>query len=121
MRPHKQLVAWKEAIELVKLIYKLTKLFPEDEKFGIISQLRRASVSVPANIAEGAARASSKEYSHFINIALGSLSEIDTLLTISFELAYLQEIDFNKAIQQSDKVTALSSGLYKSILNSLKS
>jgi four helix bundle protein len=116
MRPHKQLLAWKEAIDLVKIIYQNTKTFPEDEKYGIISQLRRASVSVPTNIAEGASRITPKDYAHFVNISLGSLSEIDTLLLISLELNYLPKNSHDEIIQKCDRVTALVHGLYKSIL-----
>jgi four helix bundle protein len=119
LRPHKNLKAWQEAIGLVKVIYTLTKSFPDDEKFGIISQFRRASVSVPLNIAEGAGRSSLKEYCHFLDISLGSLSELDTLLLISLELNYINP-EIQKEIDlKVEHVSALIYGLQKSKKNQI--
>jgi len=115
MRPHKKLAAWTESIIMVKKIYTLTKQFPEDEKYGIVSQLRRASVSVPVNIAEGAGRNSPKEFKYFLNIALGSLSELDTLITVSSELGYINDAHLKEYEKEIERITALVSGLYKSI------
>lgn len=78
MRPHENLEVWQKAIEFVVLIYTVTKPFPSDEKFGLTSQIRRASVSIPANIAEGAARQSDREFIQFLAIAQGSCSEVET-------------------------------------------
>lgn len=78
-RPHKRLEAWRAGMELVKKIYRETRFFPADEQYGLTSQLKRAAVSVPVNIAEGAARSTGKEFKHFLSIAQGSLSELDTL------------------------------------------
>jgi four helix bundle protein len=83
---HKDLNVWKVAMELVKSIYLLTNRLPETEKFGLISQLKRASVSIPANIAEGAARNHDKENIQFCYISLGSIAEVETLLILSNEL-----------------------------------
>ena len=88
MKTHKDLDVWKISIEFVKDIYVLTSSFPSEEKFGITSQLRRASVSIPTNIAEGAARGSTKDFIRFLYIALGSLSEVETLLIITVKLNY---------------------------------
>ena len=85
---HKDLDIWKLGIELVEKIYKITKSFPESERFGLISQMQRSAVSYPSNIAEGAARNSLKEYIHFLYISLGSLSELETQLIISQKLGY---------------------------------
>jgi four helix bundle protein len=74
---------WKESIELVQLVYEITQKFPGDEKFGLVSQLRRASVSVPSNIAEGCSRSSNKEYKRFVEIALVSILELETQLIIA--------------------------------------
>lgn len=82
MATHHKLEIWKQGIELVEIIYKLTNLLPEEEKYGLSSQIRRASVSIPSNIAEGAARNSNKEYIRFCYIAMGSLSEVETQLRI---------------------------------------
>jgi len=88
MATHEKLDIWNLSIDLVEEIYKLTRKFPSDEKFGLINQLRRAAVSVPSNIAEGAARKSDKENIQFLYIALGSLSEIETQLIISNRLEF---------------------------------
>ena len=88
MRPHENLRAWREGMSLVEEIYRVTHFFPESERFGLISQLRRAAVSVPSNIAEGAARGSLLDYIRFLHIARGSLSEVDTQLQIAERLGY---------------------------------
>lgn len=85
---------WKKAIDLSKVVYALTKKFPDDEKFGLRNQIRRAVVSIPSNIAEGAGRESSKEFKHFLSIANGSSCELFTQLIISLELKYINEKDF---------------------------
>lgn len=87
---HKDLDVWKKAIELVEVVYQFTKKLPESEKFGLFSQLRRASVSVPSNISEGAARKSDKEFVQFCYIALGSLAEVETQLILCQKLFNLK-------------------------------
>ena len=114
-RPHKKLIVWQESVGFVSLIYSATSKFPKEEMFGLTSQLRRASVSVPVNIAEGAARNSKKEMRQFLYIADGSLSEIDTLLTISLRLNYISSPDFDISISKMEKINALLKGLIKSI------
>ena len=86
-----KLGVWKDAISLVTNIYKLTENFPKSEIYGLASQIRRAAVSIPSNIAEGSARKSNKEYSQFLSISLGSIAELDTQLIIAKNLAYLEE------------------------------
>ena len=88
MRPHERLEAWRDAMSLVESIYRVTRNFPDDERFGLTAQIRRAAISVPSNIAEGAARRSTAEYLRFLSIARGSLSELDTQLQIAQRLAY---------------------------------
>ena len=83
LRNHKDLKVWEKSIDLAEEIYKITKNFPKEELYGITSQIRRAAVSISANIAEGAARNSNKEFIQFLYIALGSLSELETELIIS--------------------------------------
>ena len=95
---HKDLDIWKNGMALVELIYILTKNFPQGEKFGLTSQLRRAAVSIPSNIAEGAARQSTKEYIHFLYISLGSLSELETQLLIAQRLGYIQGLSILERI-----------------------
>lgn len=89
-RTHKDLEVWKKSVEFVTEIYKITESFPEKEKFGITLQIRRSAISIPSNIAEGAARASDKEFKQFLYIALGSLSELETQLIISVNIGYLE-------------------------------
>lgn len=86
MGTHKELDIWRMSIDFVVNIYKLTKDFPSEEKFGLISQMRRAAVSIPSNIAEGAGRKSNKENIHFLYIALGSIAELDTQLIVAEKL-----------------------------------
>jgi len=88
-RAHKNLDVWKESVSLATHIYKVTEKFPKNELYGLTSQMRRASVSISSNIAEGAARTSAKEFSYFLNIAGGSLSELDTQLEIAHNLLFV--------------------------------
>jgi four helix bundle protein len=88
MRPHHNLDVWKKAVSFSVQVYKLTDGFPRDEKFGLTSQVRRAAVSIAANIAEGAGRKSTKEFANFLSIAQGSASEVETELLIAFQLGY---------------------------------
>ena len=91
---HSDLDVWKKSIEFVAEIYKMTKDFPKEEIYGLTSQIRRASVSIPSNIAEGAARNSTKEFIQFLYIALGSASETETQLIIAKEIGYLENNSF---------------------------
>jgi len=116
MRPHRKLIAWQEAIQFVKEIYQLTKLLPNEEKFGITSQLRRAAISVPLNLAEGAARQSDKEFIKFLFISEGSLSEIDTILEICRELDYFSEQKLQSLFNHNAKISAIIRGLRESIM-----
>ena len=88
-RPHYKLEAWKEAMTLVSAVYRATQAFPKEELYGLTSQLRRAAVSIPSNIAEGAARHGPKEFAQFLNIATGSVSQLQTQLLIATDLGYL--------------------------------
>lgn len=90
---HKDLKVWKESILLVEDIYRLTALFPKDEMYGLTSQLKRCAISIPSNIAEGAGRSGKAEYIRFLNIAMGSLSEVDTQLEIAVRLSFSQGED----------------------------
>lgn len=112
-RNHRSLNAWQQAMELVADVYSATSPFPSHEQFGLTSQLRRAAVSVPANIAEGFARKSSKELLQFLSISAGSLSELDTLLDIATRLGYLKES--NNLSSKVDEVSGLVMGLAASI------
>jgi len=88
-KPHKRLLAWRKSMDLVVKIYDLTKAFPRDEIYGLTSQIRRASVSVPSNISEGAAGRSSQQFRNYLSVAIGSLNEISTQLEIAYRVGYL--------------------------------
>lgn len=90
MKTHKDLIVWKKSLNFVTDLYSITGEFPGTEKFGLISQIRRAGISIPSNIAEGAARNSDKEFLQFLYISLGSLSEIETQLLISQNLGFFK-------------------------------
>jgi four helix bundle protein len=114
---HKDLEVYKAALSLVKWIYEYTADFPKEEMYGLTSQMRRAAVSVPSNIAEGCGRNSSRELSHFLNIALGSLTELDTQVDISIMLSYLKmSSDLDKYRELMTRVRQLLIGLIRSIL-----
>ena len=111
---HKDLDVWKEAMNLVKMIYEFTLKLPEEEKYGIISQLRRAVVSIPSNIAEGSSRKSDKELLYFLNISRGSLAEIETQLIIISSIYKIEDSKINDKIAAVGK---LSNGLIKYLKN----
>lgn len=115
MRPHKNLLVWKESVSFVQEIYKLTNQLPDTEKFGLISQLRRASVSIPTNISEGAARSTKKEFLYFLYISSGSLSEVDTLLTISENLEYISKTDLENCEKKMGTISSLLNGLIRKL------
>jgi len=91
IRTHKDLDVWKDSIELVTKIYQLVSNFPKEERFGLVDQTKRAAISIPSNIAEGAARNSQKEFLQFLYIALGSIAELETQLIISKKLGFLND------------------------------
>ncbi|MDR0825530.1 MAG: four helix bundle protein [Prevotella sp.] len=94
MESHKNLIVWQKSIDLVKLVYSTMHAFPHEELFGLVSQIKRAVVSIPSNIAEGFGRGSKKECKRFIHIALGSAIELDTQIIISKELGFLGEEEY---------------------------
>jgi four helix bundle protein len=111
MGTHKQLEVWKNAMELVKAVYRQTKKFPKEELFCLTSQIRRAAVSVPANISEGSARMHSKEFIYFLRISFGSLSELETLLILALELDYLDKGNYEVLLNQIKIITVQLSRL----------
>ena len=111
MRPHEKLDVWNKAIDFVVAVYKVTETFPKEEKFGLTSQVRRAAVSVPANIAEEAARNSSKEFAHFLSNAQGSASEVETELLIARRLGYLNENSHLELRASLDNIGRMITGL----------
>ncbi len=114
MHNYKQLKIWQVSKDLVKDIYTITSTFPEEEKFGLTNQIRRAGVSILANIAEGAVRQTDKEFANFLNIALGSLNEVSTMIEISHDLKYIQ----NKSWEHTEmKIDELKKMIYTIIKN----
>jgi len=114
-KPHKKLDAWKYSFEFVKDIYRVTETLPANEKFGLASQMRRAAVSIPSNIAEGAGRKSKKEFINFLSIALGSMSELDTLLLLAKELGFVESVSVEILLNKLDIIGKLIFGLMKSL------
>jgi four helix bundle protein len=115
-KPHKRLLAWQKSIDLVVKIYELTKSFPRDEIYGLTSQVRRASVSVPSNISEGAAGRSITQFRNFLSIAIGSLNEISTQLEIAYRVGYLDKRKLEDVESRVDECLALTYGLRKSLV-----
>lgn len=114
MRPHKKLQVWNRAIDFVTRIYGITTKFPEIEKFGLISQMRRAAVSIPSNIAEGAGRQSKREFRQFLSIAQGSSAELETQLIISRNLEFLQD-EADELLEELDHISMMLNGLIRSL------
>ncbi len=102
---HKNLDAWKKSISLVKKIYKLTEKMPDSEKFGLTTQMRRAAVSIPSNLAEGSARNSDNEFTKFLYYSLGSAAELETQLILSQELGFLSiSDDLDEDLQKTKQI-----------------
>jgi four helix bundle protein len=102
MKTHRDLEVWKRSINYVSALYACTSNFPKQELFALTNQIRRAAISVPSNISEGAARKSKAEFRHFIYIALGSLTEIEVQLMISKNLNYITNTQFTELIRERD-------------------
>lgn len=113
MKTHKDLNVWKESIALVTLIYEKTKSFPKDELFSLTSQIRRSAISIPSNIAEGAARESNKEFLRFLFISQGSISELDTQLLIANNLNFLSKDDYVELAEKLVSIRKMLAGLIK--------
>jgi len=111
-RKHQGLLVWQQAMVLVKSVYAVTTDFPKQEVFGLVSQMRRAAISVPSNLAEGAGRSSKKEFLQFLSIARGSLNELDIQLLIAKDLGYPNETEAIDTL--IDRVLALIGGLINS-------
>lgn len=112
-KPHKKLDLWHTAIELVLVIYQASDSFPKDERFCLTDQIRRASLSVPSNIAEGAARQTKKEFINYLHMAQGSLSELDTQIEIAKRLGYLEQGHWAKLDVQIERIDKMISGLIR--------
>src|SRR5690606_40647112 len=115
VKSYRDLQVWREAVDLVELVYRASAAFPADERFGLTSQLRRSSVSIPSNIAEGHARPSTRDYLRFLGISLGSLAEMETQLLLAQRLGYIDDATLDRALQASDRVGRMLRGLSKSL------
>jgi four helix bundle protein len=112
-KSHKRLEVWQKSLQLTKEIYEVTKKLPADEKYGLVSQMRRAAVSIPSNIAEGSARQTQKDAIQFFVIARGSLSELDTQMELTKILSLICDEDLQTVQKQIDIVDSLLSGLIR--------
>jgi four helix bundle protein len=114
--PHyRELIAWQRSMALVKTVYSLSAEFPADERFGLTSQVRRAAVSVPSNIAEGQGRDSTKEFVHHLSMAYGSLMEVETQILIGLELGYLEHGPATAFFKESAETGRIINGLMRSL------
>ena len=111
---YKKIIAWKKSYDLVLLIYKITKCFPKEEMFVLVPQIRRAVISISANIAEGYEK-STKEYIHYLSISRGSARELETLLFLSKDLGYISQNVFEETNKLLDEVCRLLSSFIKSL------
>ena len=111
MGGHRDLLVWQRAKGLVKQVYEVTAFFPRQEIYGLVAQMRRAAVSVPSNIAEGASRNSAGEFRQFIGNARGSLAELETQVEIAQDLGYLPEDTAKKMLAEIDEISRMLAGL----------
>ncbi|SFH85939.1 four helix bundle protein [Planctomicrobium piriforme] len=107
---------WRKAIDYAELVYQVTATFPDGERFGLVSQLRRAAVSISSNIAEGSSRSSDVDFARFVEIAYGSTLETVSQICIALKLRYINREDFDKLTQLADDVSRMLSGLRKSLI-----
>lgn len=115
MAGYRDLRVWQLAMDLAEDVYKLCALFPRQEIYGLTSQLQRAAVSIPSNIAEGQARNTSKEFGHFLGIARGSLAELETQIMLAQRLGYLTVDSTSLLLEKAEEIGKMLSGLQKSI------
>lgn len=112
---YRELIVWQKAIYLVQLLYKATDDFPSKEVYGLTSQMRRAAVSIPSNIAEGQGRSTTRDFLHFLSVAQGSLMELETQVTIAERLGYLDPAREKKLLDATAEVSRMLSGLRSSL------
>ena len=115
MKTHKDLTVWQKAMELVMEVYKATKMFPREEIFGLTSQMRRAVVSIPSNIAEGYGRLHQRETENFLSIALGSAGELETQLILSKDLGYISLDEVEQLTIEVQNIIKMLAALIKSL------
>jgi len=115
MHNFKELKVWKAGIEITKIIFQLTRSFPSEERYGLISQIVRSAISIPSNIAEGCGRKSNKEFHQFLNISLGSSFELETQLIIANEFNYIDQEELDTTSLQINEIQKMIYGLQKSL------
>ena len=115
METHRNLLVWQKSISFVTTVYNLTKTFPKEELYGIVSQIRRAAVSIPSNMAEGCARRNTKEYIQFLYVSLGSAAELETQLIISYNLNFIKENDKQRLSIDLEEIIRMLTGLIRSL------
>lgn len=115
IRSYKDLIVWQKSMGLVESIYHISENLPSKEQFGLISQMRRAAVSIPSNIAEGYGRQSSGSYAQFLSIARGSLLELETQIELCFRLKLIQQIDAEKILNETTEINKMLSSLISKI------
>jgi four helix bundle protein len=115
VQSYRDLRVWQEGISFAKKVYKVSQVFPPQERFGLISQMRRAAISIPSNIAEGHARIGTREYLHFLSIAMGSVAELDTQIILCRELEFLSPQDSQEMIRQLETIGKMLRRLYQAL------
>lgn len=115
IKTYRDLIVWQKPIILVKKIYLISRVLPDEEKFGLISQMRRASASIPSNIAEGYGRRSTADYIRFLNIAIGSLFELQTQIEITYRLSYISLNNYNDVFDETREIERMLCSLVAKI------
>jgi len=119
MSHFRKILVWQKSISLVTKIYKATNTFPKEEMFGLISQIRRSSISIPSNIAEGSGRESTKDFLRFLYISLGSIFEMQTQLEIAKNIIYIKEEEFNNLYEDSREIERMLASLIRKLKDTI--
>jgi four helix bundle protein len=114
-RGYQELIAWQKSMDLVEAVYRVSSDLPPEERFGLMAQLRRAAVSIPSNVAEGHGRSSPRDFGRFLEIALGSLAEVETQLMLTTRLRFLPEARIEPVLSQAAEAGRVINGLWKSL------
>ena len=114
---YRELRVWQLAMDIVIEVYRVTRAFPAEEKFGLIAQLRRAAVAISSNIAEGRSRLGAAEFRHFVSIARGSVAEVETQLAVAVALGYIVADEITSVLAKLDELSRMLFGLYRSLTN----
>ena len=112
---YRSLSVWQKSVDFVVLVYQLLGRFPKNEQYGLVSQMQRAAVSIPSNIAEGKERQSDRDFARFVTFALGSLAELETQILIARRLGYLDEADWQEVTAQADEIGKMLRSLHKTL------